>query len=233
MKTGLSTVVIILMTIMLFGAEYASADSLQYTGNSLRYGCDPQAQQHNGPQQASQPTAIPSEQTGPQVASQQQQVNNNRYCQIIYAHILKTSPSLGADWANWETLTILSACQQWKVDPLLVTALFTQESGFIPSACSPQGAIGIAQLMPGTASALGVDPNDPGQNILGGVEYLAQQMGRFSSAGEWTSTFAVAAYNAGPEAVAKYGGIPPYTETQNYVQRVGAIYTRLLNKLNA
>lgn len=80
---------------------------------------------------------------------------------------------------------------------------------------SPAGAMGIMQLMPGTAQGLGVDPRDPMQNIKGGVTYLATQFKKFKSI-----PLALAAYNAGPGAVQKYGGVPPYKETQNYVKKI-------------
>lgn len=94
----------------------------------------------------------------------------------------------------------------------LFLRLVTQESGWNPQARSHKGATGLAQLMPGTARLLGVDPRDPAQNLDGGARYLAEQYRTF---GDWR--LALAAYNAGPEAVRKYGGIPPYRETQNYV----------------
>lgn len=97
----------------------------------------------------------------------------------------------------------------------LAFALITQESGGNQGAVSPKGATGIMQLMPGTAKELGVDPTDPYQNVEGGMRYLAQQYERF---GTWP--LALAAYNAGPGAVIKYGGIPPFEETQNYVPAI-------------
>ena len=94
----------------------------------------------------------------------------------------------------------------------LFMRLVTQESGWNPNAVSPKGAIGLAQLMPGTARALGVDPRDPDQNLEGGARYLREQ---FETFGSWR--LALAAYNAGPGAVKKHDGIPPYRETQEYV----------------
>ena len=90
--------------------------------------------------------------------------------------------------------------------------LVQQESGWKPGAVSSKGATGLAQLMPETAAHLGVDPNDPVQNLDGGARYLRMMYDQF---GDWR--LAVAAYNAGPQAVTKHGGIPPYTETKNYV----------------
>ncbi|MBU3001612.1 lytic transglycosylase domain-containing protein [Roseovarius nubinhibens] len=95
----------------------------------------------------------------------------------------------------------------------LFLRLVQQESGWKPTALSHKGAIGLAQLMPGTARVLRVDPHDPAQNLEGGARYLAQQYRKF---GSWR--LALAAYNAGPAAVTKYGGVPPYKETQNYVR---------------
>jgi soluble lytic murein transglycosylase-like protein len=97
----------------------------------------------------------------------------------------------------------------------LFLRLVQQESGWNPSAKSHAGAIGLAQLMPQTARALGVNPNDPKQNLEGGARYLRTQYNRFRS---WK--LALAAYNAGPEAVAKYNGVPPYKETQGYVKKI-------------
>lgn len=97
----------------------------------------------------------------------------------------------------------------------LFLTLVKQESGFKPSAVSSAGAIGLAQLMPGTAKYLGVDPTDPVQNLDGGARYLKEQYDKF---GRWD--LALAAYNAGPGAVEKHGGIPPYKETQNYVKAI-------------
>ncbi|MCC5976159.1 MAG: lytic transglycosylase domain-containing protein [Rubellimicrobium sp.] len=95
----------------------------------------------------------------------------------------------------------------------LFLRLVQQESGWNDRAVSHKGAIGLAQLMPGTAQMLGVDPWDPVQNLEGGARYLRQQYNTF---GRWD--FALAAYNAGPGAVQQHGGIPPFAETRNYVQ---------------
>jgi soluble lytic murein transglycosylase-like protein len=103
------------------------------------------------------------------------------------------------------------------IDPALLKGLVQQESGFDPSARSGAGAVGLTQLMPSTAAALGVtDPTDPAQSLQGGARYLRQQLDRFGG----DERLALAAYNAGPGAVAKYGGVPPYAETQGYVNKV-------------
>ena len=95
----------------------------------------------------------------------------------------------------------------------LFLRLVEQESGWNPNAVSVKGALGLAQLMPDTARALGVDPLDPVQNLDGGARYLRTQ---FETFGSWD--LALAAYNAGPGAVTRHGGVPPFAETQNYVQ---------------
>jgi soluble lytic murein transglycosylase-like protein len=103
------------------------------------------------------------------------------------------------------------------IDPALLKGLVSQESGFNPNARSGAGALGLTQLMPGTASSLGVtNPLDPAQSLQGGAKYLREQLDRFGG----DETLALAAYNAGPGAVQKYGGVPPYAETQNYVTSV-------------
>lgn len=99
------------------------------------------------------------------------------------------------------------------------------ESAFNPRAKSHVGAIGLGQLMPATARALGVDPNDPKQNLHGSARYLLTQMERFRS-----KELALAAYNAGPEAVEQYGGIPPYRETQGHVVKVLGIYRATISQ---
>ena len=104
------------------------------------------------------------------------------------------------------------AAQRHGVPPDLFFKLIKQESNWQVNARSHKGAIGLAQLMPGTARVLGVDPHDPKQNLEGGARYLSMQYRKFRS---WR--LALAAYNAGPEAVSKYNGVPPYRETQNYV----------------
>lgn len=102
------------------------------------------------------------------------------------------------------------------LDPRLLEAVAYAESGGDQTAVSPAGAIGIMQLMPGTARSLGVNPYDPEQNVMGGGLYLKRQLDRY----EGDLSLALAAYNAGPGAVEKYKGVPPYKETQQYIARV-------------
>lgn len=112
---------------------------------------------------------------------------------------------------------IQQAAAQYGISSDLVDAVAWQESRYNPRARSSAGAIGVMQLMPGTARTLGVtNPHDVRQNVAGGAAYLRAQLERFGN----NVPLALAAYNAGPGAVMKYGGIPPYRETQNYVRQI-------------
>ncbi len=112
---------------------------------------------------------------------------------------------------------IEAAAARNNLDPAVLHGLIQQESGFDPNSQSSAGAMGLTQLMPGTASSLGVaNPLDPAESIEGGARYLAQMMARFGG----NTADALAAYNAGPGAVQQYGGVPPYAETQSYVTKV-------------
>lgn len=108
-----------------------------------------------------------------------------------------------------------AAARRYSIPEDLFLRLVQQESNWNPNARSSAGAIGLAQLMPGTARILGVNPRVPRENLDGGARYLKEQYDKFRS---WR--LALAAYNAGPGAVEKHGGVPPYRETRNYVRRI-------------
>ena len=125
--------------------------------------------------------------------------------------------SAGAASGGQYDALIEQAAARNGVDPAVLHGLIQQESGFDPSARSGAGAMGLTQLMPGTASSLGIaNPLDPAESIEGGARYLAEMLSKFAG----NTADALAAYNAGPGAVQQYGGVPPYAETQSYVQKV-------------
>ena len=127
-----------------------------------------------------------------------------------------TATSFGSvDVPSQYAATITSAAAANHIPASLLASLLSHESGFNPTAVSGAGAEGIAQFMPSTAAGLGIDPYDPTQAIAGAAHLLGAYTQRFGSYG-----LALAAYNAGPNAVVEYGGVPPYTETQTYVSEV-------------
>jgi soluble lytic murein transglycosylase-like protein/DNA-binding CsgD family transcriptional regulator len=124
-------------------------------------------------------------------------------------------PSYSGSYRGAYMDTARAAARRHGVPEDLFLRLVQQESGWNAGAVSHKGATGLAQLMPATAARMGVDENDPHQNLDGGARYLRLMYDRF---GDWR--LALAAYNAGPEAVQKYGGVPPYAETKNYVRKI-------------
>lgn len=131
-----------------------------------------------------------------------------------------SSGQLTSPGANIGSLISTSA-NKYGLDPKLVSAVAQTESGYRADAVSGSGAVGVMQLMPETAAELGVNNvYDPAQNIDGGAKYLKQMLTTFNG----DVSKAVAAYNAGPQAVKTYNGVPPYAETQNYVNKVLDLY---------
>ena len=158
----------------------------------------------------------------------------------VDASIIKQNPQISLDRALQEAAALQSnmptsqtatksqvlnvinqVSKKYDVDEKLVQALIKQESGFNPKAKSKAGAMGLMQLMPSTAKNLGVkDPYNMVQNVEGGVKYLKSMLNKYNG----NVILALAAYNAGPNAVDKYSGVPPYKETQNYVKNILANY---------
>jgi soluble lytic murein transglycosylase-like protein len=142
---------------------------------------------------------------------------------------LTSTTSSGSDSSAYRG-AIDSAAQRYGLDPALLESVIQQESGFNPNATSSAGAQGLMQLMPQTAASLGVtNPYDPSQSIEGGARYLKGALDQFGG----NVSLALAAYNAGGGAVTRYGGIPPYAETQNYVQQVLGRYQQLAAERSA
>jgi len=152
------------------------------------------------------------------------------YVQTCYACGLLPGVDFGRVSLNTSAYSseIRTAASEFGVEEAVVRAIIHAESAYRPNAISHAGAQGLMQLIPATASRFGVaDPFDPGQNIRGGVRYLAWLMKRYSS----NLTLVAAAYNAGEGAVDRNGGVPPYSETQRYVQRVGQLADRYRSAL--
>ena len=168
-----------------------------------------QIQQMLGQAAGAQPPAAPAS-TGTSFQSQLQQAS-------LTSPVGPVGPASGTPVDGQFADQINAAAQKYGIDPALLKGLIRQESNFNPNAQSPAGAAGLCQLMPGTAAALGcTNPLDPAQAIDAGAKYLSQQLKAFGG----DPRKALAAYNAGPGAVQRYGGVPPYAETQNYVRAV-------------
>jgi len=154
------------------------------------------------------------------------------YVETCYACGLLPGVDFGRVSLNLDAYAdeVKTAAAEFGVDEAVVRAIIHAESAFRPNAVSTAGAQGLMQLIPATASRFGVaDVFDPGQNIRGGVQYLAWLLKRYDQ----DLTLAAAGYNAGEGAVDRYGGVPPYAETQRYVQRVGQLAERYRGALSA
>jgi soluble lytic murein transglycosylase-like protein len=145
---------------------------------------------------------------------------NNPTAVRAYAHVLqKINPQMPAWQSQSLAKHLLINANRWKIDANMLVALVTVESAWHTHARSWAGAIGLGQLMPGTAARLGVNPKDPYQNLQGAARYLYGLLTRFRDKPD-RYALAFAAYNAGPKAVEEFGGIPPFAETQHYVVKV-------------
>ena len=150
-----------------------------------------------------------------------QRLENGSFAtELDKAMSMESRGAVGLNISGDTNSLIKEAAARYQVDPRLVAAVAQTESGGNQEAVSPAGAVGVMQLMPETAAGLGVNPYDKRQNIEGGAKYLRQMMDTFGG----DVQKAVAAYNAGPQVVKEYNGIPPYRETQDYVNKVLDIY---------
>jgi soluble lytic murein transglycosylase-like protein len=170
------------------------------------------------------------------VRSYSDQAPAGRRYEVIQLSCFACNLKSRVDWHNTPlqldafNSVINSAARKYRVDPALVRAVIHAESAFKPAARSKKGALGLMQLMPETARDMGVtNALEPEQNILGGVRYLAWLLDLNGG----NTLLATAAYNAGPGAVERYDGIPPFEETETYVKRVRILHERYRNALAA
>ncbi len=148
----------------------------------------------------------------------------------VYSTVLRRINPKMPRWQSRDLARrVLVNAERWRIDANMLVAIVTVESAWRTHAVSSAGAIGLGQLMPGTAALLGVNPRDPRQNLYGAARYLRGLLQRFGSK-HYSLVFA--AYNAGPRAVREYGGIPPYDETQTYVVRVLQTWERLARSVH-
>ena len=152
-----------------------------------------------------------------------------------YARVLRSfNPNLSHAQSHAFADRVRLEAEYYRLDARLLVALVATESSWHPYVTSPVGAGGLGQLMPGTAAGLGVNPYSPYANLSGTAHYLRGLLDRFGAYNQDTRyAFALAGYNAGPAAVERYGGIPPYTETQNYVRNVMSVWRRLSLSLSS
>jgi len=148
-----------------------------------------------------------------------------------YARVLRAINPHLPEWQRRKyAASVLANAQRTRVDPRFIMAIVTVESSWRSNAISHSGARGLGQLMPTTAAKLDVDAWDAAQNLRGTANYLKSLLDRFRGQEHWFEK-AIAGYNAGPEAVKRFGGIPPYAETQRYVVKVLGEYNRLYGRL--
>jgi soluble lytic murein transglycosylase-like protein len=149
-----------------------------------------------------------------------------------YAGVLrKINPQMPVWQSQNLAKHLLINARRWKIDANVLVALVSVESAWHTTARSWAGAIGLGQLMPGTAANLGVNPRDPYQNLQGAARYLGGLLDRYKDK-QNRYALAFAAYNAGPKAVAAYGGIPPYAETERYVVKVMTAWQRISSSVH-
>ena len=219
----------LLLLVMLFGAHCASADKVVPTNTIIgSSGKKMQVKNRYAPNPQNQKIKVYKYSDGG-TASFSDRAPQGKTYEILSYKCFACDVNSTVDWYNIAlyrekyAATIESAAKEHQVSPALVRAVIHAESAFRPDVQSHVGAAGLMQLMPLTANELGVqDRFDPTQNIYGGVKYLAQLLAQFDN----NIQLATAAYNAGPNAVKRYGGIPPYAETQAYVERVGILMKR-------
>lgn len=165
-------------------------------------------------------------------AAAQPPAANNAAAVRVYARVLRhINPQMPAWQSQSLAKHLLINANRWKIDANMLVALVTVESAWHTHARSWAGAIGLGQLMPGTAAKLHVDPHDPYQNLQGAARYLYGLLTRFHGKPDHYA-LAFAAYNAGPKAVEEFGGIPPYAETEHYVVKVTTTWQKITSMVH-
>ena len=148
-----------------------------------------------------------------------------------YARVLRIINPHLPDWQRRKyAASVLANAERTRIDPRFIMAIVTVESSWKANAVSRAGARGLGQLMPGTAAGLDVNARDAAENLRGTSSYLKSLLDRFRGQQLWFEK-AIAGYNAGPNAVKKYGGIPPFAETQRYVVKVLRVYQQLYGRV--
>ncbi|BCW98233.1 MAG: hypothetical protein KatS3mg024_1060 [Armatimonadota bacterium] len=182
---------------------------------------------------ASPAGALDARKRGPS-AARGATVDHTGYFRQYADAISRINPRLSRDQVEQITRVLLNTSRECDVDPRLVMAVILAESGFNPNATSRKGAMGLGQLMPATARGMGLqDPYEPTQNLDASIRIIRSALNRYSGNAGWKDLnwehlkLALAAYNAGAGAVKKYGGVPPYPETQNYIAKVASYYRQL------
>ncbi len=183
------------------------------------------------------PAAAWARQHGTAVArggSERERVDHTGFFQAYATAISRINPRLSQEQVNGITEVLLNTSRECDVDPRLVMAVVLAESHFNPSATSHKGAAGLGQLMPRTSRSMGVsNPYEPCQNLDASIRIIRGGLNKYSNNAAWKDLnwehlrLALAAYNAGSGAVRKYGGVPPYRETRNYVAKVTSYYRQL------
>jgi soluble lytic murein transglycosylase-like protein len=164
-------------------------------------------------------------------AAQTPAPNNPRAVRAYAGVLRKINPQMPV-WQSQDLAKhVLVNARRWKIDANILVALVSVESAWNTTARSWAGAIGLGQLMPGTAANLHVNPRDPYQNLQGAARYLGGLLDRYKNKPD-RYALAFAAYNAGPKAVAEFGGIPPYAETERYVVKVMSAWQRISSSIH-
>jgi len=170
--------------------------------------------------------------TAAPASAAQRPAANNPVAVRAYARVLrKINPQMPPWQSKSLAKHLLINANRWKIDANMLVALVTVESSWHTHARSWAGAVGLGQLMPGTAARLHVNPADPYQNLQGAARYLYGLLTRFHGKPN-RYALAFAAYNAGPKAVEEFGGIPPYAETQHYVVKVTATWKKITSMVH-